>query len=437
MSDQHRAPSCQCKCAHQTQTDAEKQFNTSSLYHVPDGYTPWSIRNDYPSTTPAHDPTPLFGPDPITQSEKYLEAVKTYCLEGMVENDFVPQKNKKRQWYHAPWMHYSTDGREPLHGLTSERYLPPREFSATQERYTQAWAVGFFNATGASVLGEMWKDPNDPQWTKNIDFPWNTVIYKLLFSNATNNEIPFLAGAPHWQAMIAVQPEDPTKEPDPAVRITNAPNDVRLLQMDIAVKDKRSTATGWVWGTFIYDGNCGKTGYDGLAPVGLSWGNDPKLDQKAYESGERAKDVWIDGPVNDLRASLNGVRPFWGWNGRLAGPVDNFISACQSCHSTAQWNPYTQSQGTSIVPPAPDVTADVKFIPVNDNITMTWFTNVPGGTAIAPRAFSADNSLQLMIGYENYVAWREKNNWEQGGKKGPPPVDRRPTHRRQGPKLEF
>jgi hypothetical protein len=94
MSDQHRAPSCQCKCAHQTQTDAEKQFNTSSLYHVPDGYTPWSIRNDYPSTTPAHDPTPLFGPDPITQSEKYLEAVKTYCLEGMVENDFVPQKNK-------------------------------------------------------------------------------------------------------------------------------------------------------------------------------------------------------------------------------------------------------------------------------------------------------------------------------------------------------
>jgi hypothetical protein len=115
-------------------------------------------------------------------------------------------------------MHYSTDGREPLHGLTSERYLPPREFSATQERYTQAWAVGFFNATGmilcryirqlhlngllgASVLGEMWKDPNDPQWTKNIDFPWNTVIYKLLFSNATNNEIPFLAGAPHWQAV--------------------------------------------------------------------------------------------------------------------------------------------------------------------------------------------------------------------------------------------
>lgn len=45
-------------------------------------------------------------------------------------------------------MHHSTSGREPLHGLTSERYLPPREFSATQQRYTQAWAVGFFNGRG-------------------------------------------------------------------------------------------------------------------------------------------------------------------------------------------------------------------------------------------------------------------------------------------------
>src|SRR5437899_10687012 len=108
-------------------------------------------------------------------------------------------------------MHYSTSGREPLHGLTSERYLPPREFSAAQERYTQAWAVGFFNAAGmilrihirqfhsnsllgASVLGEMWKNPNDPQWKKDKNFPWNTVIYKLLFSNATTNELPILAG---------------------------------------------------------------------------------------------------------------------------------------------------------------------------------------------------------------------------------------------------
>jgi len=106
-----------------------------------------------------------------------------------------------------------------------------------------------------------------------------------------------------------------------------------------------------------------------------------------------------------------------------------------------------------MVQPAPIVTADVEFIPGNDKATMTWyftpfapsphltnktrFTNVPCGTPISKNAVSADNSLQLMIGYENYVAWREKDDWEQGGKKGPQPIDRRPIHRRQGPKIEF
>ena len=45
-------------------------------------------------------------------------------------------------------MHYGPYGREPLHGLTSERYIPPREFSAAQQRHVQVWAVSFFNAAG-------------------------------------------------------------------------------------------------------------------------------------------------------------------------------------------------------------------------------------------------------------------------------------------------
>jgi len=176
---------------------------------------------------------------------------------------------------------------------------------------------------------------------------------------------------------------------------------------------------------------------DGLAPVGLMWGNDPGLDQEAYDDGTEAKDVWINEAIDKVRLSLHGRRPFWGWNGRLNGPVDNFISACQSCHSTAQWNPYTQSQGTSMVPPAPIMTANAKFIPGNDDVTMTWFTDVPCATPIVEGTLSADYSLQLMIGYENYVAWREKDEWVHGGKNGPPPIDRRPTHRRQGPRIEF
>lgn len=59
--------------------------------------------------------------------------------------------------------------------------------------------------------------------------------------------------------MIAVQPADPNQEPDPAVRVRDTPSILRLLQMDVAVKDARATATGWTWGTFMYAYKDGKT----------------------------------------------------------------------------------------------------------------------------------------------------------------------------------
>ena len=52
--------------------------------------------------------------------------------------------------------------------------------------------------------------------------------------------------------------------------------------------------------------------------------------------------------------------------------ADFFISACQSCHSTAQWNPKTNSQGTWMLPPDPVRDARGRFVPVNDTITMSW-----------------------------------------------------------------
>lgn len=77
---------------YRNQSEAEKQFNTSSLYRVPDGYTPWLIRNDYPSDVPPSDATWL-NVDPITDSESYMGIIKDYCLLGMPESDFVPQDN--------------------------------------------------------------------------------------------------------------------------------------------------------------------------------------------------------------------------------------------------------------------------------------------------------------------------------------------------------
>ena len=56
-----------------------------------------------------------------TEPKKYLQVVLEYCFDGNSEYDFVPQKNPKRKWYHAPWMCQTPFGREPIHGLTFER----------------------------------------------------------------------------------------------------------------------------------------------------------------------------------------------------------------------------------------------------------------------------------------------------------------------------
>lgn len=47
----------------------------------------------------------------------------------------------------------------------------------------------------------MWKDPSDPQWTEDIHFPMGTMVYKIIFSNATDDELPILKGAPAWEAV--------------------------------------------------------------------------------------------------------------------------------------------------------------------------------------------------------------------------------------------
>jgi hypothetical protein len=153
-------------------TPAEQEFHTSSRFQVPAGYEKWLIRNDYPSGWTQQMWDAPWTDLPLDDPTTFMQVMKEYCFEGMVENNFIPQNNhvrhlsyshplsltvlllpykQARPWYHAPWMHYGDAGREPLHGLTSERYTPPRELSATQQRTTQTWAVGFYNAAGESI----------------------------------------------------------------------------------------------------------------------------------------------------------------------------------------------------------------------------------------------------------------------------------------------
>jgi hypothetical protein len=176
-------------------TDAEIQFNTSygyvengqQLVKLPKNWTGplFQIRNDYPKVSindgnghasskgipsipgpdrppPTVDPikeSPWLKVDFRTDPRAYCAFVKEYCWEGNVNNNFVLQDNKIRDWYHAPWMHWNVNGREPLNGLTFERPTPPGELAITQTRYLQNWACGFYNGIGVLNIAP-WKGRN-------------------------------------------------------------------------------------------------------------------------------------------------------------------------------------------------------------------------------------------------------------------------------------
>src|SRR5581483_838676 len=71
-----------------------------------------------------------------------------------------------------------------------------------------------------------------------------------------------------------------------------------------------------------------------LTPVGIMWGNDPSV---TGSTGTLAE-TWTNPP-----GPLPGLPPAFadhlGRAGRLIGPVDDPVSSCLSCHSTAEVDP--------------------------------------------------------------------------------------------------
>ena len=132
-----------------------KEYHRCSYNDPPAGWTGplFKPRLDYPHTTAARgkrEETPKSWAkiDFKKEPEKYMRAVLEYCMEGNLENNFVPQNNLKRDWYHAPWMSQTPIGREPIHGLTFERPAPVGYLAETQSRVRQSWAVAMYNEEG-------------------------------------------------------------------------------------------------------------------------------------------------------------------------------------------------------------------------------------------------------------------------------------------------
>ena len=326
----------------------------------------FKLRTDYPETEP-DSPRPWERIDVRENPRAYVNALKAYVFAGMAEVDFVPRKNRVRDWYHMPWHHLGRRAREGIHGLSRQRDVKPFELAPTQTQPQQKWELTFFNDIMAWQQGKIWQG-GQPH-LEHAELPPGSLVVKYVFVTGDDQQLPQLEGAPTWYANInCTIKRDGRKCIRP----------VRLVQLDIAVRDEQvKDTTSWVMTTLVYDKDApGQTGWDRLVPLGVQWGNDPGI-----LPGQPLKETVIfkDAP----RYALERL----GWGGRLNGPTDLKGSACLSCHSTASWpNP------PRFTPPKH---ADLKT-------RMKWFRNLKPDEPFEPGKISLDYSLHLENALKNY-----------------------------------
>jgi hypothetical protein len=393
----------------------------------------FKLSQDYPNQLPPKEAYPWLKIDfkdggPV-DPEAYLQALLDYGLEGNIEVDFYVQDNKVRKWYGLPWMDWNTevatdwpgtDGREFVHGLTHEFDSAGNTFAETQAEFVDTWAQAYVNDPYAFSIGQVYCDPDNPKpGALNPDptglnsMPDGSYVIKLLFSTVTEAELSTVKGAFEWDADIFVNKSPVYRNAGPLSRFERRLDKVRLIQIDLQVRDNRST-TGWLLGTYGYDGNAkGDTPWERMVPLGIQWGNNPTVTFAQSCAGpngpcdyDKLTEQWINRQaVKDLATpplSFNHL----GYGGRLAGPVDNPKSSCMGCHQTA---------GFPMVPILAEFAPNGALLKLDaqkhpetaQSLRMMYFGNVPGGVVFSDtQLYSTDYSLQLSMGLQNFVSLR-------------------------------
>ncbi|TCL63631.1 hypothetical protein [Rhizobium sp. BK251] len=369
-------------------TVATALFNCSSARPLKGAETErkFQIHYDFPQALPETSTLPWLSVDPMADPAGYLHAILGYATKVNARDDvdWRIEDNKMESWCSAPWFHMS---REPLHGMTNERWSRPKELHELQGAWTRNWAVGIYNDVACYGFGQIWKDPAFPK-TKGFSFADGALAVKMLFTNATPSQVPYLTGSKEWTVAAL----------DDGGTIT-----MRLLQLDVSMKDKRSP-NGWFFGTFMYDATQpGDTVWDRLVPVGLIWGSDNDLTAKAYlETGAVAKQSWVNPAVASRFFAL--PRHNLGLFGRANGPVDNPKADCISCHLRAlDW-------GRAVLKDSPEekealtLLPDVPNDPFDDAAVKAYFRDI-GSQSPVPNTQSLDYSLQVSEGVGAFRTW--------------------------------
>lgn len=366
------------------------------------GVRVFRLSQDYPAKLPESPLPDFFQTDFKKDWRKYLQQVQQYCFAGNTETDFRVEDNKVRKWYHMPWQHYSSNGREGFHGLTKEAPVKPYQLAPTQSFATGgAWAIGFFNDVAGHTIGQVWKDhlKPDPK-AMGSGFKNGAVLFKILFvsmpQDIAEKQVPFLQNGQWWDAYATYNFATDERKPIK----------VALIQMDIMVRDDRAP-NGWIFGNFQYNGKMNKASkWENLVPVGIMWGQDPK--DTVNQSNPTPSRTIINTKLVETIINPDSTElppTHLGWNGRLNGPVDNPMSSCYSCHSTAE---YPQGSPMSPLFDADTLAAN----PVSSPGWMRWFSNLKCGTPFdGPPYQSTDFCLQMAESIQNFDTWQG----EQGG----------------------
>ncbi len=381
---------------------ATAKFPDFEFLPLPENYhgRVFRLSQQYPADRPGEDRMPeFFKVDFRKDWRTYMMQAREYCFRGNitgvgedVENGWRVADQDPPRWFHMPWQHYGPNGREGVHGLTREAPVQPQQLAQTQVyQGGQTFAVGFFNEFGGYTIGRVWKDHNNPDVSK-ASFPNGTVICKLLFVDVPTDQVPSLVHPVQWTAYVPPSYNSSSSTPRVFKKLA-------LIQMDLAARDPQAP-TGWVFGTFQYNGALNRPNlWENLVPLGIQWGNDPDVTVNASnpqpvvtKPNPQIKQSIINPDAKELPPT------HLGWNGRLDGPVDNPMSSCMSCHSTASvpalvpLNPLFQSN-----PPA-----------AGSPEWMKWFRNIHCDESFDPSLpiKPTDFSLQLATSIQNFNAWK-------------------------------
>lgn len=407
----------------------------------------FKLSQDFPSQLPPEENYPWLkipfkngGPaDP----QAYLQAMLNYGLEGNVPVDFYVEDNKVRKWYGMPWMDWNTevasdwpgtDGREYIHGFTHEFNSSGNTLSTLQKDFVDTWSGAYINDRAAFGVGQVYCNPDDPRPgalnpdpTARNNFPNGSFIIKLLFSTVTEEQLPIVKGALTWQGNVFANDDPRWRNQGPISRFERKNGPIRMIQIDVSVRDDRST-TGWLLGTFGYDGRMkGDTPWKRMVPLGLHWGNNPKVTYAETCKGadgpctfEKFTEQWLnEQAVKDLRKPPLNFNHL-GYGGRLAGPVDNSKASCLGCHQTA---------GFPSVAILPEFSAnggllklDAARRPETDqSFRLMYYGNVASGVVFSDtQLYSSDYSLQLSMSLQNFVSLRCSEKVLQSGAPKPP-----------------